>query len=338
MIMLLDWGEVSTVAHKTKSAKVAGKGAAKARGKAQADVEDRVPEPLDEEVPPPDAPVFPVGDLLRVQTGEVQLDALDPRATPGFDGDKADAKEVLPALGARLADLQERLFANGRKGDQRRVLLVLQGMDTSGKGGTVRHVVGSGDPAGLSIKTFRAPTREERAHDFLWRIRQALPGPGMIGVFDRSHYEDVLIARVKELVERRVWSRRYATINRFEERLVASGCDVIKVMLHLSPEEQQERLLARLDDPTKYWKYNPGDVPERALWPQYQEAYEAALEKCSTVDAPWYVVPADRKWYRNWAVSQLLVERLEAMDLNWPAPDYDVEIERARVLASDPTG
>jgi len=300
-------------------------------------VDDRVPDPVEEDVPAPDAPTAPVADLLRVRSGTVQLDNDDPRATPGFDGDKAEAKKALPVLGARLADLQERLFANGRLGDQRRVLLVLQGMDTSGKGGTVRHVVGSADPGGLLIKTFRAPSAEERSHDFLWRIRQALPGPGMIGVFDRSHYEDVLIARVKDLVERRVWARRYATINRFEERLVDSGCVLVKVMLHISPEEQRARLLARLDDPTKYWKYNPGDIAERALWPRYQEAYEAALEKCSTAAAPWYVVPADRKWYRNWAVTQLLVERLEAMDLQWPAPEYDVDVERARVLASDPT-
>ena len=278
-----------------------------------------------------------VSDLLRVRPGSVDLGAYETRATPGFAGDKAAANAELPELGTRLADLQERLYANGRSGDPRRLLLVLQGMDTSGKGGTVRHVVGSGDPTGLSITSFKAPTPEERSHDFLWRIRRALPEAGYVGVFDRSHYEDVLVVRVKSLVERRVWARRYASINRFEEGLVESGCTVIKVMLHISPEEQQERLLARLEDPTKYWKYKPGDVDERELWPAYQEAYEAALEQCSTDAVPWYVVPADRKWYRNWAISHLLLEHLEAMDLQWPDADFDVDAEKARVQASNPT-
>ena len=278
-----------------------------------------------------------ISDLLRVPAGPVDLDSYDSRATPGFDGDKAAAKEQLPDMGARFADLQERLYANGRSGDQRRLLLVLQGMDTSGKGGTVRHVVGSGDPTGLSVSSFKAPSREERAHDFLWRIRRALPEPGHVGVFDRSQYEDVLVVRVKDLVERRIWSRRYAAINRFESRLADSGCTVVKVMLHISAREQQKRLLARLDDPTKHWKFKPGDVDERDLWPAYQEAYEAALETCNTDAAPWYVVPADRKWYRNWAISQLLLEHLDTMDLQWPEADYDVEAEKARVLASNPT-
>jgi PPK2 family polyphosphate:nucleotide phosphotransferase len=278
-----------------------------------------------------------VSGLLRLPPGPVDLRSYDARATPGFDGGKADGRAELAELRARFADLQERLIANGRSGDQRRLLLVLQGMDPSGKGGTVRHVVGSGDPGGLAVTAFKAPTPEERRHDFLWRIRRAFPEPGHVGVFDRSHYEDVLVVRVKSLVEPPVWKRRYSTINRVEERLVASGCTVIKVMLHISPEEQQARLLARLEDPTKYWKYQPGDVNERALWPQYQEAYEAALERCNTESAPWFVVPADRKWYRNWAVSQLLIEHLEAMELQWPPPKFDVEAEKARVLASNPT-
>lgn len=279
-----------------------------------------------------------VAELLRVPPGSIHLAAVDTRATPGFDGDKTAAKQQLPELAGRLADLQERLYAHGRTGDRRRLLLVLQGMDTSGKGGTVRHVVGSADPAGLSIVSFKAPTKEELGHDFLWRIRKALPGPGFLGVFDRSHYEDVLVVRVKDLVERRVWSRRYASINRFEERLVESGCTIVKVMLHISPDEQRERLLARLDDPTKHWKYRPGDVDERELWPRYQEAYEAALEQCNTETAPWHVVPADRKWYRNWAVSMLVIEHLEAMDMQWPAADFDVDEERARVRASNLLG
>ena len=177
------------------------------------------------------------------------------------------------------------------------MLLVVQGMDTSGKGGIMRHVVGAVDPQGVHVHSFKAPTEEERAHDFLWRIEQALPAPGIIGVFDRSHYEDVLIARVRTLGPGRVVEARYEQINEFERRLAEQGTTVVKVMLHVSDEEQKERLAERLDRPDKYWKYNPGDVDERLLWDAYQEAYQVALTRCSTRAAPWYVVPADRKWY-----------------------------------------
>jgi PPK2 family polyphosphate:nucleotide phosphotransferase len=194
--------------------------------------------------------------------------------------------------------------------------------------------VGEVDPQGLTIASFKAPTREELAHDFLWRIRRELPGPGMLGVFDRSHYEDVVIVRVHELVPKRVWSRRYATINRFEESLVAAGTVVVKCFLHISNDESKERLLARLDNPAKHWKFNPGDVDERAYWGAYQEAYADALEKCNTEPAPWHLIPSDRKWYRNWAIMNLLVEQLEAMALQWPKADYDVEAERTRLLGS----
>ena len=274
-----------------------------------------------------------VSDLLRVPDGPVDLSALDPRATPGFDGGKAAGKAELDALGPRLSDLQERLHANGVHGGTRSLLLVLQGMDTSGKGGVVRHVIGQVDPQGCEIAAFKAPTREELAHDFLWRIRRRLPGPGRLGVFDRCHYEDVLAVRVHDLVPRSTWSRRYATINRFEARLAERDIRVVKVFLHISKEEQRQRLLARLDDPTKIWKFNPRDVDARADWADYQEAYEAALERCSTDAAPWYRVPADRKWYKNWAVAKLLVEQLEDMKLEWPAADFDVEAQRARLLA-----
>jgi PPK2 family polyphosphate:nucleotide phosphotransferase len=273
-----------------------------------------------------------VSDLLRLPAGPVDLAALDTRATPGFAGDKAAANVELAELGPRLADLQERLYAEGRTGGERSLLVVLQGMDTSGKGGTIRHVIGQVDPQGCHLTSFKAPTKEELGHDFLWRIRRRLPPPGMIGVFDRSHYEDVLIVRVHDLVPRATWSRRYATINRFEASLATNGCHLVKVFLHISPEEQLRRLVARLDDPSKRWKFNPRDVDERALWPAYQEAYAAALEKCNTESAPWYVVPADRKWYRNWAVSKLLVEQLEDLKPGWPEPDYDVAEQRARLL------
>jgi PPK2 family polyphosphate:nucleotide phosphotransferase len=278
-------------------------------------------------------PAARVSDLLRVPAGPVDLSALDTRATPGFHGGKAAGKAALTALGRRLSDLQERLHAEGVTGGSPSLLLILQGMDTSGKGGVARHVIGQVDPQGCAIASFKAPTREELAHDFLWRIRKRLPGPGKLGVFDRSHYEDVLVVRVHGLVPRSTWSRRYASINRFEAQLVARDVRVVKVFLHLSKEEQRRRLLARLDDPTKHWKYNPHDVDERASWADYQEAYAAALERCNGDAAPWYRVPADRKWYRNWAIASLLVEQLEAMKLTWPKGDFDVEEERARLLA-----
>jgi PPK2 family polyphosphate:nucleotide phosphotransferase len=274
------------------------------------------------------------GDLLRIAPGPVDLDAIDTASTPGaVSRERAEAQ--LPKLAARLEELQERLFAAARGGQSKsRVLLVLQGMDTSGKGGTVRHVVGQLDPNGTRLTAFKAPTEEERAHDFLWRIRNALPVAGEVGIFDRSHYEDVLIARVRKLALPMVIGKRYQLINRFEQNLAADGAVVVKCFLHISAQEQKERLLARLDDPRKLWKYNPGDVDERLLWPQYQEAYRLALEKCNTEAAPWHVVPADRKWYRNYAITRLLVEALERIDPQYPAGGFDVDVERKRVLAS----
>lgn len=275
-------------------------------------------------------------DALRVPKGPVDLTGHDTRATPGFEGGKSEGKAALAQLGDPLSELQERLFAEGRTGGTRRVLLVLQGMDTSGKGGVMRHTVDLFDPQGVHIKAFKAPTAEERKHDFLWRIRRELPGPGMIGVFDRSHYEDVLIGRVRSLATPATIKRRYDAINRFEAKLVDSGTTVLKCMLHISPEEQKERLLARLDDPSKHWKFNPGDIDERSVWSDYQEAYELVLERCNTDAAPWHVVPSDRKWYRNWAVAALLLETLQGMDLGWPAADFDTDEQRARLLDEDP--
>ncbi len=278
----------------------------------------------------------PVSDLLRVPPGPVDLDALDPRATPGFDGGKSAGKKALAALSDQVSDLQERLYAESRgdNGVERAVLLVMQGMDTSGKGGVMRHCVGLLDPQGVQITAFKAPTKTELSHDFLWRIEKHLPPPGMIGIFDRSHYEDVLIARVRELVPRKEIERRYDAINDFELDLVGRGVRVITCMLHISEHEQAERLRARLDDPTKYWKFNPGDIDERARWKDYQAAYEVALERCNTEASPFYVIPADRKWYRNWAVTSILLEQLHAMDPQWPAPDFDVDEQRARLAAT----
>ncbi|MRJ77108.1 polyphosphate kinase 2 family protein [Aeromicrobium sp. SMF47] len=266
-------------------------------------------------------------------SGAIDLSAYDSRATPGFDGKKADAKLALKDLGDELSDLQERLFALGRTGaGTTRLLVVLQGMDTAGKGGIVRHVAGLADPQGLSITSFKKPTRAELRHDFLWRVRKALPEPGMIGIFDRSYYEDVLIGRVRELAPPEEIERRYDAINAFEQEFTDSGGVLVKCFLHITKDDQKERLAARLDDPTKYWKYNPGDLDERELWDGYQEAYAIAIERCGEA-APWHLVPSGGKWYRNWAVATLLLEQLRALELQWPAPDFDVEAEKKRLAA-----
>ena len=274
-----------------------------------------------------------LSDLLRVPPGGVDLTTVDTRATPGLDGGKRRARTTAPELAARLSTLQEQLYAEGRTGGERSLLLVLQGMDTSGKGGTIRHVVGQVDPSGVHVHAFGPPSAEERAHPVLWRVRRELPRPGHIGVFDRSHYEDVVAVRVRGLADRRTWSRRYDAFNRFEAELAERGTRLLKCFLHISPGEQRERLLARLDDPQKHWKFSPGDLDDRQLWADYQRAYADALERCSTEVAPWYLVPADRKWYRNWAVTNLLIEQLEAMALRWPEPGIDLDAQRARLDA-----
>ncbi|KQX66900.1 hypothetical protein ASD06_05415 [Angustibacter sp. Root456] len=274
-----------------------------------------------------------VRELVAVGEG-FQLSDVDPHSTPGFGGNKRAGKAALAAGEQRLSGLQERLYAESKGGGKRSLLLVVQGMDTSGKGGIMRHVVGAVDPQGVRHTAFKKPTDEERAKGFLWRIRQALPQPGEIGVFDRSHYEDVLVVRVHDLVPQATWSKRYAAINDFERRLVERGTTVVKVMLHISRDEQKERLAERLARPDKYWKYNPGDLDERAYWDDYQQAYQVALTRCSTQAAPWFVVPADRKWYARWAVQQLLIEHLEGMAPQWPPADFDVAAEQARLASS----
>ena len=273
--------------------------------------------------------------LPRLPVGPVDLSTVPTDDTLGFDGKKADGEQALAALGPELAELQERLFAERTTGSTRRVLLVLQGMDTSGKGGVLRHTVGLIDPQGVKITSFKAPTEEERAHDFLWRIEQAVPAAGYVGVFDRSHYEDVLIARVHELAGPDEIERRYGAINDFEARLAEGGTHLVKCMLHISAAEQKERLLARLDDPTKHYKFNPGDLDERARWPAYREAYQIALERTNTEVAPWYVVPSDRKWLRNLAIGTLLLAALRGLNPQWPVADFDVDVERGR-LADEP--
>ena len=267
--------------------------------------------------------------------GQVDVSTIDTRATPAFDGDKAAGKAALASLADEMSSLQERLYAQHRAGiANRAVLLVLQGMDTAGKGGIVRHVVGAVDPQGVDITGFGAPTDEERANGFLWRIRRALPTDGHIGVFDRSHYEDVLIVRVENLVPEDEWQTRYDLINEFEAEVSAAGTVIVKVMLHISPDEQRDRLARRLDRPDKHWKYNPADIDARSRWDDYIAAYSEAVSRCSTEAAPWYVVPADRKWYARLAVASIMLATLRDLDPQWPLADFDIDAERARLTAS----
>lgn len=275
-----------------------------------------------------------ISALLRVPPGEaVDLASVDPAATPGFTGGKAKARRQVAALGPRLAELQTRLHAAATAGAADRVLLVLQGTDCSGKDGVGRHVVSLFEPMWVRYATFVKPTAEELRHDFLWRIRRHLPAAGEIGVFNRSHYEDVLIVAVHNLVPRRTWRKRYDAINRFEQRLAGDGVRFVKVMLHISPQEQLDRLRARLADPDKRWKYNPQDVDERHYHEQYVTATEAALARCNTPVAPWHLVPADHKWYRDWAVAHLLLDALGEIGPKYPLPGFDLAAEQARLDA-----
>lgn len=273
------------------------------------------------------APLLAVGDGF-------QLSEVDPRSTPGFDGGKRDGEHLLEAEAPAISELQERLYAESRTGGMRRVLLILQAMDTAGKGGVIRHVVGAIDPQGTKTYGFKKPTPEELSHDFLWRVRRQVPGPGIVGVFDRSHYEDVLIGRVRHLAPPEEIEARYGQIVEFERELIADGTTIIKAMLHISSVEQKARLGERLDRDDKHWKYNPGDIDERLLWPDYQNAYQIALERTSTPEAPWFVVPADRKWYARIAVQRLLLDALRRLDPQWPTATFDVAAEKKRLAAS----
>ena len=270
-------------------------------------------------------------DYLVYRQGD-KVTNVDTSATPGFKGNKSDAAEVQPERNERFAQLQEMLYANSRVADYNRsLLLVLQGMDTAGKGGIVKHVVGAANPQGIRYTAFGVPTEEERKHHYMWRIRRALPPAGHIGVFDRSHYEDVLVVRVHNIVPPEVWSKRYDEINQFEKKLVDQGTTIIKVAMFVSLDEQKKRLSQRLERPDKYWKYNPNDIDERLLFPQYQEAYQALLERTSTDYAPWHIVPCDRKWYSRLAILELLIEALEGLNLSWPPANFDVKAEKKRL-------
>jgi len=275
----------------------------------------------------------PASESLRVGPG-FDLAGFDTSATPGWDGSRKKAEELTADNGEEMSELQERLYAHGRTGGTRSVLLVLQGMDTSGKGGIVRHVMGMVDPQGVQLTSFGKPTPEELSHHYLWRIRNALPAPGRIGVFDRSHYEDVLVVRVNELVPREEWEPRYEEINAFERELVEAGTVVVKAAMLISKDEQAARLRERLERPDKHWKYNPGDIDERQKWDAYTEAYQAMFDRTSTEHAPWFAIPADAKWFARLAVAELVLEALEGLELGWPAADFDPAAELARLERS----
>jgi PPK2 family polyphosphate:nucleotide phosphotransferase len=227
---------------------------------------------------------------------------------------KRQARALLAEMRPRMNELQELLYANR----QHALLIVLQGMDTAGKDGVIKHVVGAFNPQGCQVASFKVPTPLELAHDFLWRVHRVTPPKGMVGIFNRSHYEDVVVVRVDELAPPEVWEQRYEQINEFEQLLAESGTVILKFYLHISHEEQRERLAERLADPTAYWKFNPGDLEARDKWDDYIAAYEDALQRCNSAQAPWYIVPADKKWYRNLVISRIIQERLEALEMQWP--------------------
>ncbi|MFV0253012.1 MAG: PPK2 family polyphosphate kinase [Beutenbergiaceae bacterium] len=268
--------------------------------------------------------------LLRVGP-EFDLARFDRAATPGWSAGKTAAKAHMKARGKDLSDLQERLFADGKSGGSRSVLLLLQGMDTAGKGGIVRHVIGMVDPQGVALASFGVPTPVERAHHHLWRIERKLPVAGKIGVFDRSHYEQVLVVKVDELEPPDVNATRYAELTGFDQRVVASGTTMIKVALLVSHAEQGQRLAQRLQRPDKWWKYNPGDIDVRQRWDAYQDAYAQMLARTSTPQAPWFAIPADNKWYARLAITELLFDALSGLQLGWPPADFDVDVEKRRL-------
>lgn len=261
-------------------------------------------------------------ERYRVRPDQViRLDEWDPDETVLFDGGKDEAKAQLPALNQRLDTLQELLWAQ----HTHKLLVVLQAMDTGGKDSTIRHVFEGVNPQGVKVHSFVVPTPEELAHDYLWRVHQCTPGNGEIAIFNRSHYEDVLVVRVHKLVPPEVWKRRYAHINAFEQMLADEGTTIRKFFLHISKDEQKKQLQERLDDPSKRWKFRKADLDERKRWPAYQEAYEDVLTKTSTDYAPWYIVPANRRWYRNLLVSQVLIETLESLQMSYPQPEEDLK-------------
>jgi PPK2 family polyphosphate:nucleotide phosphotransferase len=258
---------------------------------------------------------------LRVEPGDtVDLDAIDPSGTPGFDGDRGAAEAELEALRDELTDFQERLWAERGQA----LLIVLQALDGGGKDGTIRKVFTAFNPQGTRVTGFGVPTEEELAHDFLWRVHPHTPGKGRIGIFNRSHYEDVLVVRVNELAPKSVWSGRYELINAFEQSLAAANTTILKFMLHISRDEQRERFEARLAERAKRWKFRLADLEARAKWSDYMAAYTDVLERCSTKHAPWFVIPADHKWYRDLAVARIVTDAARRMNPDYPEPEEDL--------------
>jgi PPK2 family polyphosphate:nucleotide phosphotransferase len=255
---------------------------------------------------------------------EINLSDWNPASTAGWKSDKDKGEQRIQELNREMEVLQELLFAEARH----KVLIVLQGMDTSGKDGVIRRVFEGVNPQGVRVAAFKAPTAPELAHDYLWRVHTQVPGRGEMVIFNRSHYEDLLVVRVHNLVPPEIWKRRYDQIQHFERMLVEEGTTILKFFLHIDAEEQRERLLARLDEPAKRWKFNPGDLKERQLWDEYQKAYEAVLAKTSLDEAPWIIVPANRKWFRDLIISAALVETLKGLKMVYPQPAENLDIYR----------
>lgn len=281
---------------------------------------------------------FKIKDALDLRAGKTfRLADVDPTATPGFDGSKSDLADRFERYDDELYDLQERLFANGRahSDDAPSLLVVLQGMDTSGKGGAIRHVFSVFDPQGTKTVGFGKPTEEEMEHDFLWRIRKHDPVPGQVVAFDRSHYEDVLIQRVHEWVDEEEIDRRFEAIREYEQELAGKRVKILKVFLHISPEFQKENLIERTEREDKYWKYDPSDLEERGYWDKYMAAYEDAIRRTDELWAPWFVIPTDNKKYARMALKYLIVDALRHLNLSWPAPEFDPEEEKQRILDAD---
>lgn len=260
--------------------------------------------------------------------GKIKLKDYDPNDSRLFDGNKKDSKEALLKLNTELAALQEQLYAEGKH----RLLIVLQAMDTGGKDGVIRAVFEGVNPQGVKVASFKVPTPVELSHDYLWRVHQQTPGKGEMVIFNRSHYEDVLVVRVHQLVPEEVWSRRYQHIREFERLLADEGTTVLKFYLHIDLQEQAQRFLARVEDPTKQWKFNPGDLDERERWEEYMKAYEDMLNQTSTDWAPWYIIPANKKWYRNWLISKIVIKTLKDLDMRYPAAPENIEDYHKRLL------
>lgn len=268
-------------------------------------------------------------EMYRVPIkGKIKLKDYDPNDSKLFDGNKKDGKEALQKLNAELELLQEQLYAEGKH----RLLIILQAMDTGGKDGAIRAVFEGVNPQGVKVASFKTPTPVELSHDYLWRVHQQTPGKGEIVIFNRSQYEDVLVVRVHNLAPEAVWSKRYQHIREFERLLADEGTTILKFYLHIDLEEQAERFLARVEDPTKQWKFNPGDLDERARWDDYMKAYEDMLNQTSTAWAPWYVIPSNKKWYRNWLISKIVIKTLKNLDMRYPAPVENIEDYHKRLL------